>query len=145
MLSWRSSRLRRPTAASVPAFLKSIADDDRLKDCHDAGAHHEQDARARTPRAAGTSIVGFGSYELQVRERQHRRLDPIIGFSPRKQDLTLYRLGRGIDGPYAAEGWARQTQEMKGGCLYIKRLSDVDLAVLEKVVSASVKHMTANG
>jgi hypothetical protein len=82
----------------------------------------------------GTSIVGFGTYELKY--ANGRTADwPIIGFSPRKQDLTLY-VGRGVDGALLK---ALGKHKLSGGCLYIKRLSDVDLAVLEKVVSASVK------
>ena len=82
----------------------------------------------------GTSIVGFGSYELKY--ASGRTADwPIIGFSPRKQDLTLY-VGRGIDGTLLK---ALGKHKLSGGCLHIKRLDDVDRAVLGKVVSASVK------
>jgi hypothetical protein len=82
----------------------------------------------------GTSIVGFGRYELKY--ASGRTADwPIIGFSPRKQDLTLY-VGRGVDGTLLK---ALGKHKLSGGCLHIKRLGDVDLGVLEKVVSASVK------
>jgi hypothetical protein len=122
----------RLTKQSVASFIKGV-DEERRKDCttlvrimkHASGA----------PAAIwGTSIVGFGTYELKY--ANGRTADwPIISFSPRKQDLTLY-VGRGIESTLLK---ALGKHKLSGGCLHIKRLSDVDLGVLEKVVSASVK------
>ena len=122
----------RPTKQSVASFIKGI-DEERRKDCTTL-VRIMKDASGAPAAMWGTSIVGFGSYELKY--ANGRTADwPIIGFSPRKRDLTLY-VGRGVDGtPLKALG----KHKLSGVCLYIKRLSDVDLAVLEKVVSASVK------
>ena len=100
---------------------------------HDARAHHER--RVGRTATMGTSIVGFGSRPALEYANGNTADWPIIGFSPRKQDLTLY-VGRGIDGTLLK---ALGKHKLTGGCLYIKRLSCVDLAVLEKVVSASIK------
>ena len=122
----------RPTKQSVADFIKGV-DEDRRKDCATL-VRIMKDASGAPAAMWGTSIVGFGSYELKY--ASGRTADwPIIGFSPRKQDLTLY-VGRGVDATLLK---ALGKHKLSGGCLYIKRLGDVDLAVLEKVVSASVK------
>jgi hypothetical protein len=122
----------RPTKQSVASFIKGV-DEERRKDCTTL-VRIMKDASGAPAAMWGTSIVGFGTYELTYADG--RTADwPIIGFSPRKQDLTLY-VGRGVDGTLLK---ALGKHKLSGGCLYIKRLSDVDLAVLEKVVSASVK------
>jgi len=122
----------RPTKQSVASFIKGV-DEERRKDCTTLVRIMKETVGAPAT-MWGTSIVGFGTYELKYADG--RTADwPIIGFSPRKQDLTLY-VGRGVDGTLLK---ALGKHKLSGGCLYIKRLSDVDLAVLEKVVSASVK------
>ena len=122
----------RPTKQSVAAFIKGV-DEDRRKDCTTL-VRIMKDVSGAPATMWGTSIVGFGSYELKY--ASGRTADwPIIGFSPRKQDLTLY-VGRGVDGTLLK---ALGTHKLSGGCLHIKRLSDVDLAVLKTLVSASVK------
>ena len=122
----------RPTKQSVASFIKGV-DEERRKDCTTL-VRIMKDVSGAPATMWGTSIVGFGTYELKYADG--RTADwPIIGFSPRKQDLTLY-VGRGVDGTLLK---ALGKHKLSGGCLYIKRLSDVDLAVLEKVVSASVK------
>jgi hypothetical protein len=122
----------RPTKQSVAAFIKSV-DEDRRKDCT-VLVRIMQQASGAPATMWGTSIVGFGAYELKY--ASGRVADwPIIGFAPRKQDLTLY-INRGLD---TALLRALGKHKISGSCLHIKRLSDVDLTVLEKLVSASVK------
>ena len=67
----------------------------------------------------------------------------LAGFSPRKQDLTLYIMA-GFD-RYDALMTKLGKHKTGGSCLYLKRLADVDIAVLEELISTSVKHMTATG
>jgi Domain of unknown function (DU1801) len=122
----------RPTKQSVAAFIKGV-DEDRRKDCT-ALVRIMQEASGAPATMWGTTIVGFGSYELKY--ASGRTADwPVIGFAPRKQDLTLY-VGRQVDDNLRS---ALGKHKMSGGCLHIKRLTDVDLNVLKKVVSASVK------
>ena len=88
----------------------------------------------------GPSIVGFGSYHYKYdsgREGDMCR----IGFSPRKAELVLY-LVDGFDGH--ADLLARLGKHRTGvSCLYIKKLADVDMAVLEQLITASLAHMDA--
>jgi len=129
------------TNASVSAFLKSIADDDRRKDCQTLVRIMKRAVGAE-PKMWGPSIVGFGHYHYKYASGRENDWF-LAGFSPRKQDLTLYIMA-GFD-RYDALMTKLGKHKTGGSCLYLKRLADVDIAVLEELVSTSVKHMTANG
>ena len=129
------------TNASVPAFLKSIADDDRRKDCQTLVRVMKRAVGAE-PKMWGSSIVGFGHYHYKYASGRENDWF-LAGFSPRKQDLTLYIMA-GFD-RYDALMTKLGKHKTGKSCLYLKRLADVDVAVLEELISASVKHMTANG
>ena len=122
----------RPTKQSVAAFIKGV-DEDRQKDCTTLVRIMKQ-ASGAPATMWGRNIVGFGTYELEYANGSVADW-PIVGFSPRKQDLTLY-VGRGQSATLLR---ALGKHKMSGSCLHIKRLSDVDVAVLERLVSASVK------
>lgn len=86
----------------------------------------------------GSSIVGFGLYRYKYASGREGEW-PIIGFAPRKGDLTLYIMG-GFDAvPDLMEKLGKY--KTAKGCLYIKQLADVDLKVLKKLVTVSVKKM----
>src|SRR5215207_11201719 len=129
-----------PTTTSVTEFLASV-DDARRADCL-AIVKIMKKATGAQPRIWGPSIVGFGQRRLKY--QSGRELDWFVtGFSPRKNDLTLYIVG----------GFERQAELMASlgkhktgkSCLYIKRLADVDLKVLETIVKRSVEHIQRHG
>ncbi len=125
------------TTASVDAFLNKIADDERRADCR-AVVDLMRAVTKEEPKMWGPSIVGFGRYRYKYESGRGGEW-PITGFSPRKGDLTLYIMP-GFDS--SAELMARLGKHKTGkSCLYIKRLSDVDLKVLKKLVAQSVKSM----
>lgn len=118
----------RPTGASVAAFLAGIPDDERRRDCRALDALMRR-ATGERPRMWGPSIVGYGSYVLRYADG--RELEwPVIGFSPRKQALTVYIMG-GLDRHAALLARLGNHKRSGGGCLYLKRLADVDPGVLE--------------
>ena len=125
------------TEASVAAFLKGVGDETRRQDCEILAAIMKRAAKAE-PKMWGTSIVGFGSYHYKYASGREGDW-PVTAFSPRKQDLTLYIMA-GFD---RYEALLTKLGKHKTGksCLYIKRLADVDLAVLKELITASVKHM----
>jgi len=127
----------RETRASVAKFLAAQKDPQRVADCQ---AIHDIMARVTgaEPRMWGASIVGFGSYHY--RYESGREGDMLrTGFSPRKEALTLYIMG-GF--PRHAALMAKLGKYTTGkSCLYIKRLADVDLAVLERLIRESWDHM----
>lgn len=87
----------------------------------------------------GTSIVGFGKYHYKS-ERSTQEGDwPLAGFSPRKQNLTLYIMHGNEDSQDLLEKLGKHKRG--GGCLYINKLSDVDLTVVEKLIESSYKFM----
>ena len=128
----------RPTRERVTAFLKRATDGDRRKDAA-AIVRMMQKASGAKGVMWGRGIVGFGLHDIAYADGRTAEW-PIIAFAPRKQDLTLYisRRLEGLDGLLGQLG----KHKMSGGCLHIKRLSDVDMAVLGKVIARSVKATT---
>lgn len=126
----------RPTKTSVAEFLNAIEDPQRRADCK-AVAKLMRDVTGKAPTLWGTSIVGFGRYKYTNTIGSAEW--PVVAFSPRKQNLTLYVMP-GFDG-YAELLAALGPHKTGKSCLYLKRLSDIDLGALKKLVSASVKHM----
>jgi hypothetical protein len=125
------------TKASVDGFLKQIGDEARRKDCQALVRLMKRAVKAE-PRMWGSSIVGFGDYSYT--NASGRENDWFLaGFSPRKAALTLYING-GFD-RYESLVAKLGKHKTSGSCLHIKRLADVDQAVLEALVSASVKYM----
>jgi len=123
--------------ASVDGFLNAIKDEQVRQDCW-AIAKMMQEAAKAEPKMWGSSIVGFGSYRYKY--ASGREGDWMLtAFSPRKQNITLYIYG-GFEG--RDELLTRLGKHSCGkGCVYIKRLSDVHLPTLKKLIKASVKHM----
>jgi hypothetical protein len=123
--------------ASVADFLNSIKDEQVRKDCWTI-VDIMQEATKAKPQMWGTSIVGFGSYHYKY--ASGREGDWMLtAFSPRKQNITLYLYG-GFDG--RDELMAQLGKHSCGkACIYIKRLSDVHLPTLKKLIKGSVKHM----
>jgi Domain of unknown function (DU1801) len=123
--------------ASVSDFLESIANEQTRNDCQTIVQIMQQATNAK-PKMWGSSIVGFGTYHYQY--ASGREADWMqIGFSPRKQNIVLY-----ITNGYQEYGalLAQLGKHSVGkSCLYIKKLSDVDVSMLEKLIQASVAHM----
>ena len=126
-----------PTDASVEDFIAAVADPGRREDCRRVAAMMQAAAGA-PPVMWCASIVGFGRYRYTY--ASGRTGDgPIIGFSPRKNDLTLY-LMPGFE--QHADRLAKLGRHKTGkSCLYLKKLADVDLAVLDELITWSVQAM----
>jgi len=125
--------------ASVDDFLNAIQDEQVRQDCW-AIVDIMREATQAPPQMWGTSIVGFGSYRYKY--ASGREGDWMLtAFSPRKQNITLYIMV-GFE-QYDAM-LAQLGKHTRGkSCLYIKRLSDVDVPTLRRLVQASVQHMRA--
>lgn len=127
----------KPTKASVEKFLNQVADETRREDCFKVAKMMEE-ITGEKPKMWGPSIVGFGSYHYKYASGQEGDW-PIAAFSPRKQDLTLYLL----PGFQEHADLMQQLGKHRTGksCLYIKRLSDVHVPTLKKLIRESVKRM----
>lgn len=126
----------RPTSASVPDFL-ARQPEARRADC-EAVCAMMQAATGEPPVMWGEAIVGFGRYAYTNTSRKTFEW-PLVGFSPRKHDLTLYIMP-GFD---AFAGLIAKLGRHKTGksCLYIKKLADVDAGVLRGIIDGSVRAM----
>jgi len=123
----------RKTEASVEKFLSGL-DAERQADCRKLAAMLKRVTKAE-PKMWGANIVGFGDHHLVY--ESGRELDWFLaGFSPRKAALTLYMMGGATLDAATAKRLGKH--EKGGGCLYIRRLSDVDGKVLEEIVRDSV-------
>lgn len=129
----------KPTNQSVAEFLNKIPDAERREDCR-AVAKMMEKITGSKPKMWGASIVGFGSYHYKY--ASGREGDWLVtGFSPRKQDLTLYIM----------MGFEKHADLMKQlgkhrtgkSCLYIKRLSDIHVPTLKKLIESSVKDLSS--
>lgn len=125
--------------ASVEVFLDGIADEAKRRDSY-AILAMMQEVTGVEAKMWGDSIVGFGSYHYKY--ASGREADwPLVGFSPRKQNLTLYIMS-GFE--QYDELLQRLGKHSTGkACLYVKRLADVDPAVLRELVKLSVEHMVS--
>lgn len=126
-----------PTKFRVDTFLKGIKDEQRRADCFTIMKIMEKATKCKA-KMWGPAIVGFGDYHY-VYESGREGDWFITGFSPRKQNLTLYITG----------GFQRFENQLKNlgkhslgkGCLYINTLEDVDIKVLREIISGSVKEV----
>ncbi len=129
-----SERKTQRNDASVEGFLSRVENDMRRNDSFvvlDLMGKITGDK----PAMWGTSIVGFGSYHYKYASGREGD-SPIVGFSPRKQSLTLYVMD-GIDKYGALLGRLGKHKTGKV-CLYINKLEDVDQDVLAKLIQQSV-------
>jgi hypothetical protein len=124
----------KPTQVSVSAFIDGLTDDTRRADAR-ALVKLMQSATSEKPKMWGPSIVGFGSYHYNYESGREGDM-PLAGFSPRKAATVLY----GIMGFSESEALrATLGKHTTGkGCVYIKKLADVDLKVLETLIAKSV-------
>jgi hypothetical protein len=127
----------RPTEADVLGFINSVDDERKRQDSLTVLALMRE-VTGEEPKMWGGSIVGFGSYHYKYASGREGDA-PITGFSPRKQALTIYIMGgfEQYDDLLAKLG----KHTTGSSCLYVKRLSDVDLDVLRELVTKSVDHM----
>lgn len=126
--------------ASVTDFLDKVADETRKTDGHTLLELFTR-ITGEPAKMWGSSIVGFGQYHYKS-ERSRQEGDWMLtGFSPRKQNLSIYI----IPGFEAYQGLLKDLGKFKTsvGCLYITKLADVDMAVLEELIDTAFRDMKA--
>ena len=125
------------TKKSVAQFLNAVPDEQRKKDAKLIVKEMEKIAGVK-PKMWGSSIVGFGTYHYVYKSGQEGDW-PVIGFSPRSQNLTIYIM----------PGFKTYTEELKKlgphtssvSCLYIKKLDDIHMPTLRKIMRDSIRRM----
>ena len=129
----------KPTKISVESHLLDIADETRRKDCHEL-CTLMQGLTGCAPRMWGPSIIGFDSYRYTY-ESGHQGESCLVGFASGKAHISIYLIS-GYEAPETQALLARLGKHKTGkGCLYIKRLSDVQIPILEELISRSIVQM----
>ena len=124
----------KPTEVSVTAYIEAITDESKRADAK-ALVKLMQKASGEKPKMWGPSIIGFGSYHYKYESGREGDM-PVIAFSPRKAATVLYNLtGSSASAPLLAKLGKHTTGK---GCLYIEKMSDVDLKVLESMLAKAL-------
>lgn len=126
-----------PTALKVADFIDAVPDPQRRDDAKAVCAMMER-LSGEPPAMWGPSIVGFGFYHYKYESGREGTMSR-IGFSPRAKELVLYL----VDGYEGKEAQLARLGKHRIGksCLYIKKLADVDQAVLEEMITDSLAYM----
>ena len=127
----------KPTDVSVTEFLDSITDEQRRQDCFAVLELMKKIVKAE-PKMWGSSIVGVGEYHYKYASG-HEGDTCLVGFASRKDALVLY----GCRGDEKSEELLAQLGKYKSGksCLYIKKLADVDLKILQALIKDSIAYI----
>ena len=133
----------RASEVSVADFIAAVPDARRREEAEVIDAIHRH-VTGLEPKMWGPSIIGYGSYDYKY-DSGHSGTSCRAGFSPRKAAMTVYLMGSYCDHQAEADDlFARLGKHSRGkSCLYIKRVADVDLAVLERLVELSWAAMKA--
>jgi len=125
----------KPTSLSVKDFINGIADEQKQKDSHTILKLMEKAMKVK-PKMWGSSMIGFGEVRYKS-PATGREVDWFkIGFSPRKANLSLHLM----DLKRHADSFSKLGKFKTGsGCLYINKLEDIDIKVLEKIIIAAAK------
>lgn len=127
----------KPTELSVKDFIETVADDEKKKDSY-AILKLMQKVSGEEPKMWGTSLIGFGDLRYKS-PATGREVDWFrIGFSPRKANFSIY-LTVDIEKAFATELKTLGKHKTGKGCLYINKLADVDMKVLEKMMQDALK------
>ena len=130
-----------PNDQSVEQFLNAIEDERKRKDSFTIVELMKQ-ITGMEPKMWGSSIIGFGSYHYKY--ASGREGDSVLaGFSPRKQNLTIYNMGGFEQSGDLLKKLGKHTTGK--GCLYIKRLDDIDLPTLKSLIEESVNNVKQGG
>jgi hypothetical protein len=125
------------TKASVATFLAGVEDPGKRADCRRI-AKIMREATGKRAKMWGSSIVGYGRYDYTYKSG-HSGSWMLTGFSPRARNITIYIMpGFKKFGPLLKKLGKYKTAK---SCLYIKRLDDIDEAVLARLVAESVREM----
>ena len=126
------------TTKSVSSFVKTIEDRQRQTDCFSMINIFETQSGFEA-KMWGPAIIGFGSYHY-VYESGHEGDAPLVGFSPRKSEFALYIANFAGKEALLEKFGKHKTAK---SCVYIKKLEDINIDVLKKLITGGIKHYQA--
>jgi hypothetical protein len=122
---------------SVSEFINAIENEKRRQECQTL-LEMMREAMGEEPKMWGDSIVGFGSYHYKGKSGREGDWY-IIGFAPRKANLTLYIVPYPMNNEFQALLDKLGKHKAGGGCLYLNKLADVEMSVLQEMIRWSAK------
>ncbi len=142
LVNWTDMAAPKTTVndANVEDFINKVEDEVKRQDSL-ALLKLFSKVTGEKPKMWGSSIIGFGSYHYKSEKSKQEGDWMLTGFSPRKQNLTLYVMPGFADYQDLLKDHGKHKTSV--GCLYINKLADVDLAVLEKLIKKSFAAMKA--
>lgn len=127
------------TPVSVLDFIDSFVDNEQKKKESVQLVEYMRKWSGFEPKMWGPSIIGFGSYHYKYASG-HEGDAPLIGFSPRKAAFSLYVYTPREDNGHLLDGFGKH--KMAKACIYVNKLADIDLKVLESMCRDSIKYFT---
>ena len=125
------------TESSVPNFINTVEDETKRNDSFEL-VKLMQNQTGFEPKMWGPSIIGFGSYHYKY-DSGHEGDAPLVAFSPRKAAISLYCCTSSGDKEDLLSKFGKH--KASKGCIYIKKLADIDIEVLKKIISNSVQYV----
>lgn len=125
--------------ANVLEFISSFADTEQKRKDSFELLKLMQEFTGYEPKMWGGSIIGFGQYHYKS-ERSRQEGDwPLVGFSPRKAAISLYV----YSGSAGQEDLLKELGKFKmgKGCIYVKKLSDINQKTLKKIIKSTIEHL----
>lgn len=124
------------TEANVQDFINAFADTDQKRKDSFELLDFMKEITGFEPKMWGASMIGFGSYHYKSERSKQEGDWPLVGFSPRKAAISLYVLTGTDDQESLLENLGKF--KMGKGCLYVKKLSDIDLNLLKQVILSTI-------
>ncbi len=126
------------TAVSVTDFINSYVENEQKKTDSFRLIELMRTWSGFEPKMWGPTIVGFGSYHYKYASG-HEGDAPLIGFSPRKPEFSLYVFSPTADNKHLLDGLGKF--KMGKACMYVKRLADINIPVLEKLCRTTIAYI----
>jgi hypothetical protein len=127
------------TDGSVLEFIDTFANSEQKKQDSYELLQLMRDFTGFEPKMWGPSMIGFGVYHYKSERSKQEGDWPLVGFSPRKAAISLYVFSGLPEHEYLLKDLGRFT--MGKACIYVKKLSDIDLEALKKIMKASINHL----
>lgn len=127
--------------ANVHDFIRTFANtEQKQKDSFEL-LKLMQELTGHEPKMWGPSIIGFGSYHYKSEKSRQEGDWPLVGFSPRKAAISLYIYSGGSEQDELLKDLGKY--KMGKSCIYVRKLSDIDQATLEKIIKSTISRLQA--
>jgi hypothetical protein len=127
------------TNQNVFVFIEAFVNSEQKKNESHELIKIMQEFTGFEPKMWGPSIIGFGVYHYKSAKSRQEGDWPLLGFSPRKAAISLYIYSGLEEHAYLLEKLGKF--KMGKACIYVKKLSDIDIEVMKRLMKASIEHL----